>query len=156
ALINDWVKNHKGSYNIALKTLDGNISAGYNAGAKVYPASIYKLYLADAAYTKAANGQFNLQAELRPGRSAATCIDLMIVRSDNDCSYAVGDAIGWEANNGLLAAQGFGSTTLKRQSWNTTANDTVNFLLKLQRGQLLNSEHTNALLGMMSRQIYRS
>ena len=155
-LINDWVKAHKGTYYISLKTAAGDITASHNAAARIYPASIYKTYLADVAYAKAANGQLDLNAEVVPGKSAAACIDLMIVRSDNPCAYAVGDAVGWDANNGLLASQGFGSTTLKKQGWNTTANDTVNFMIKLNNGGLLNAEHTSSLLGMMHRQIYRN
>lgn len=156
ALIDEWVKNHKGTYNISLKTLAGDINASSNANAKVYPASIYKLYVADVAYNKAMNGQLDLNAEVMAGKSFAACIELMIVRSDNACAYAVGDAIGWDANNGFLATQGLGSTTLKKQSWNTTANDTANFLIKLQNGGLMSAEYTDTLLSMMSRQIYRS
>ncbi len=156
ALINDWVKNHKGSFNIALKSANGDIVAAYDSNKKVYPASIYKLYVADAAYTKAAQGQLDLNAATSTGQTVNQCIDLMIVRSDNTCAYAVGDMIGWDANNGLLASQGFGSTTLKKQSWMTTANDTVNYLLKLNNGSLINSEYSASLLSMMQRQIYRA
>lgn len=156
ALIDSWIKDHKGTYNISLRTIAGDISASSGASTKVYPASIYKLFVADVAYNKAANGQLDLSAEVMPGRSATTCIELMIVRSDNDCAYAVGDAIGWEANNGFLASQGLGSTTLKKHSWNTNANDILNLLLKLQNGSLVGSEYRGTLLDLMSRQIYRS
>ncbi len=156
ALLDAWTKAHAGTYNVVLRTASGDVSASVNGGAKIYPASVYKLYVADVAYNKAANGQLDLNAEVMPGKSASACIELMIVRSDNPCAYAVGDAIGWEANNGFLAGQGLGSTTLKKQSWNTTANDTANLLLKLQNGSLIHSEYRATLLDMMSRQIYRS
>jgi beta-lactamase class A len=156
ALINDWVKNHKGSYNIAMRTTAGDISASYNAGGKIYPASIYKLFVADVAYTKAANGQLDLNTPTSTGQTIDGCIELMIVRSDNNCAYAVGDAIGWDANNGFLASQGFGSTTLKQHVWTTNANDILNLLLKLQNGSLIDANYTSALLSKMSRQIYRS
>jgi beta-lactamase class A len=156
ALVNDWVKSHKGSYNIALRSTAGDISASYNAGGKIYPASIYKLFVADVAYTKAANGQLDLNASTSTGRSINACMELMIVRSDNDCAYAVGDAIGWDANNGFLASQGFGSTTLKKHVWTTNANDILNLLLKLQGGSLINPQYSSTLLSYMSRQIYRS
>ena len=156
ALLEAWTKAHKGSYNIALRTTTGDISASLNSSSKIYPASIYKLFVADVAYNKAASGQLDLNAEVMSGKSASACIELMIVRSDNPCAYAVGDAIGWEANNGFLASQGLGSTTLKQHSWNTNANDILNLLLKLQNGSLVNSEYRATLLDMMSRQIYRS
>src|SRR5690606_8794078 len=122
---------------VSLKTTVGDINAAYNATTKVYPASIYKMFVADVAYNKALQGQLDLNAVTPTGKTIAECIDLMIVRSDNPCAYAVGDAIGWEANNGFLASQGFGSTTLKKQAWNTNANDIANLMIKLNSGSLI-------------------
>lgn len=155
ALLNDWAKNHKGKFYVSLKTTAGDINAAYNATTKVYPASIYKMFVADVAYNKALQGQLDLNAVTPTGKTIAECIDLMIVRSDNPCAYAVGDAIGWEANNGFLASQGFGSTTLKKQAWNTNANDIANLMIKLNSGSLI-GDYTSTLLSMMQRQVYRT
>lgn len=156
ALIAAWVKSHKGTYYVAIKDTSGNISASHNPYTKVTPASLYKLYVADIVYTKAANNQLDLNSVAVPGKTISDCIDVMIVRSDNPCAIALADMVGREANDGFLADQGFGSTTLQRATMATTANDMANFLLKLHSGRLINSSSTKTLLSHMNRQIYRS
>jgi beta-lactamase class A len=122
----------------------------------LYPASIYKLYLADVVYDKITKGNMSLSDKAMTGKTVKQCIDLMIVQSDNPCAHALGDIVSWSNNNQFLASQGFGSTTLKKSGSMTTANDTANFLIKLQTGSLISPVHTSSLLSMMKRQIYRS
>lgn len=157
ALIDAWVKSHSGSFNVSMRDLSGGISASYNSSARVTAASLYKLYVIDVVYTKAAKGELDLASEVMPGKTYETCIDLAIVRSDNPCALAMGDKIGWQANDGFLASQGFGSTTLGRTGgFFTTAKDTMNYLLKLQNGSLVQSNYGSSMLSQMRRQIYRA
>ncbi len=154
ALMTQWTQNNGGTYGIALRTMDGGISASYNGGGSFTPASIYKMYVAYVVYTKVANGEISLNSTTSTGASVGSCMEVMIVRSDNPCAHALGDMIGWQSGNPMLRAKGFGSTSLGPLT--TTANDTASLLVQLQSGSLLNGEHTSSLLSMMHRQVYRS
>lgn len=156
ALINTWAKENSGSYYVAMHQVGGSISASLNGGTKLTPASLYKLYVVDVVYTKMAKGQISPNTKTTTGKTVSQCIELAIVRSDNPCAVALGDMIGWQKNDGFLAGQGFGSTTLSRNVLATTASDTMNLLVKLQSGSLIKSKYTTELLGYMRRQIYRN
>ncbi len=155
ALIIEWVKSHGGQYGVSMASLDGSISASVNGGTRFTSASIYKLYFADIVYNKVASGQLSLSDPIN-GSTIGGCIEVMIVRSDNSCAIALGNLVGWSANDGYLHNQGFGSTTFASSGHLTTANDTAKLLSKLMAGSLISSDHKNLLLGYMGRNIYRS
>lgn len=156
ALINEWVRTHSGVYGVSFRYLAGGINADTNGGKQFTSASIYKLYVADVVYNKVQAGELSLDGSTSTGASVASCIDAMIVRSENNCAIALGSMIGWNANIEFLRSQGFGSTNLISGGFLTTANDTADLLVKLQNGSLIPSGSTSSLISMMSRQIYRA
>jgi beta-lactamase class A len=156
ALIDYWALSHGGQYGISLKDSSGSIVASYNGSKQFTAASMYKLYLAYAVYSKVIGGQLNLDSITSTGASVNACIDAMIVRSDNPCAVALGDIVGWSANDASLHSKGFGSTSLNSGNLLTTANDTTSWLTQLNDGTLSQAQYNETLLALMQRQIYRS
>ncbi len=156
SLVDYWAQSHGGQYGVVLKRMDGSIAASYNANKRFTSASIYKLYLAYVVYSKVNAGTMSLDSTTSTGQSVSTCIDAMIVRSDNSCAIALGNAVGWQANDGMIHDKGFGSTTLTSGGHLTTAADTAEWLRALQSGTLTSGGYNDSLLSMMKRQIYRS
>ena len=155
ALLNYWDASNSGTWGIMLKSLDGNISASFNPDRQFTSASVYKIYIAYVVYTKSDNGELSMGSPTSTGNTVSGCLDIMIVRSDNACAAALGDMIGWNANNGMLHAKGFGSTSIEFRGQLTTAQDTTNYLMQLQNGSLLSAGNREALLYKMSHNIYR-
>jgi beta-lactamase class A len=155
AFLDHWDQANSGTWGIVLKDLDGTISAGINPNRQFTAASVYKIYVAYVVYTKIDNGEFVMEQGTNNGNTISGCLDIMIVRSDNSCAHALGDMIGWEANNGMLHAKGFGSTSLAYGGQVTTAQDATNYLMQLQNGSLLSSGNSDALLYKMGHNIYR-
>lgn len=155
ALITDWAKGRNGQYGISFISLDGAFSASYNGNTKFTSASIYKLYLADIIYNKVNNGQLSLNDSIN-GSTIQSCIEVMIVRSDNPCAIALGNLVGWSVNNSYLSGKGFNSTSFVSGGHLTTANDTAKLLTMLNNGSLVSPEYRGQLLNYMNRNIYRS
>lgn len=155
ALISDWAKGRGGQFGISFISLDGAFSASYNGSSKFTSASIYKLYLADIIYNKVSNGQLSLTDPIN-GTTIQGCIEVMIVRSDNPCAIALGNLVGWSANNSYLQGKGFGSTSFVSGGHLTTANDTAKLLTMLNNGSLISPEYKGQLISYMNRNIYRS
>lgn len=155
ALFNYWDESNGGTWGIVLKDFSGNISASINPNRQFTSASVYKIYIAYVVYTKVDAGEFGMSSPAGNGNSIAGCLELMIVRSDNGCGNALGNKIGWSANNGMLHAKGFTSTSIAYGGQLTTAQDTTTYLMQLQNGGLVSAGHRDSLLNMMGRNIYR-
>jgi beta-lactamase class A len=155
ALLNYWDESNPGTWGIVLKDFNGSISASFNPDRQFTSASVYKIYVAYVVYAKVDNGEFGMSSATNNGNDVSGCVDLMIVRSDNSCAHALGDLIGWDANDGMLHASGFGSTSIALGGALTTARDAANFLMQLQNGTLLSTGNRDAMLNMMGRNIYR-
>lgn len=156
SLVSYWAQTHGGKYGITLKDVSGSIVASHNGNVQFTSASIYKMYLAYVVYGKVESGSMSLSEATSIGSNVGTCIDAMIVRSDNTCAVALGNSVGWQSNNALLHAKGYGSTSLVSGNHLTTSNNTTDLLMNLYKGSFNNAEHRAALLSMMNRQIYRS
>lgn len=168
--IKDWVATRPASYSIELtelersdKTLDLR-TASYNADKSMVPASTYKVLLAYAALHEIEQGTYTLQSQTRSGQTIETCLNLMIVKSDNDCGRAIGFLLGWKHVNELLKQKGLTSTDFDNYTTGsdepvgekyTTAHDTQIILTSLYSGKLLNTVHTDLLLGLMKKQIWK-
>jgi beta-lactamase class A len=155
AFLNYWDQANSGTWGIVLKDMNGTISAGINPNRQFTAASVYKVYIAYVVYTKVDNGEFAMEQGTGNGNTVSGCLDMMIVRSDNGCAYALGDMIGWESNDGMLHAKGFGSTSLAYGGRVTTAQDAAEYLIQLQQGSLLSSGNRDAMLYKMGHNIYR-
>lgn len=155
ALFNYWDESNAGTWGIMLKDFSGTISASINPSRQFTSASVYKLYIAYVVYAKVDNGEFGMGSPTSNGNTVAGCLDIMIVRSDNACAHALGDMIGWSANDGMLHAKGFGLTSITQGNQLTTAQDTTAFLMQLQGGSLVSAGNRDALLYKMGHNIYR-
>jgi beta-lactamase class A len=155
ALLNYWDESNPGTWGIVLKDFSGNISASFNPDRQFTSASVYKIYVAYVVYTKVDNGEFGMSSATDNGNNVSGCVELMIVRSDNSCAHALGDLIGWDANDGMLHVSGFSSTSIALGGALTTARDSANFLMQLQNGTLLSAGNRDTMLNMMGRNIYR-
>lgn len=124
-------------------------------------ASLYKLFVAYGAYSRADSQRLNLDATI--GTESTTyeeCIRVMIVISDNDCGFLLGRSIGWGNLDGQLAALGLTNTRVNNYQTdgtfegnkNTAANDVVSFLARLNSGSLLTDESTARLLNHLKNQ----
>lgn len=101
-------------------------------------------------------GQFSGDSLTETGATVNSCLNVMIVRSDNPCGHALLDKVGPSTSEIMTHQRGFTSTYLaSKSSFITTAQDTTNYLRELQMGTLLRSDYRQELINYMSRQIYR-
>jgi len=155
ALLDYWDTSNAGTWGIVVKEVEGGVSASINPDRQFTSASVYKLYVAYATYIKSDSGEINMGSPTGNGNTVSGCMDLMIVRSDNDCATELGGMVGWGASNGMLRDKGFNATSIAYGGQLTTAQDTTNFLLQLHKGSLLSEGNKQALLDKMGRNIYR-
>ncbi|HTE57529.1 MAG TPA: serine hydrolase [Verrucomicrobiae bacterium] len=155
ALLDYWSQSNGGQWGVVVRNFGGDISASHNGNKQFTSASVYKIYIAYVVYTKVNGGQMSMDSATGNGQSVASCMELMIVRSDNGCATALGDMIGWGASNGMLYAKGFNSTTIAYGGQVTTPNDVANYLFALESGGLLSGAHRSDMLSKMGRGIYR-
>lgn len=144
----------KGDYAIAVVEPNGR-RASTNGDKQYTAASTYKLYIAYGVFQRIDSGDLQWSDQVFGGRNADECFELMIVQSDNDCTYAFGDLVGWQAVDGMMEQLGLLDTQVKYHDNITTADDLAIFLLKLQEGDLLNAVDSEKLLNAMKRQVYR-
>jgi beta-lactamase class A len=155
ALLDYWDQSNGGTWGIVVRNFGGDISASINANRQFTSASVYKIYVAYVVYAKVNAGQMGMDSTTSTGQSVATCMEAMIVRSDNACAQALGDMVGWSNSNSLLYAKGFNSTSIAHGGQVTTATDAGNYLFALEAGSLLGGAQRSDLLGKMGRGIYR-
>lgn len=130
-------------------------SANLNSNTSFSTASVYKLFVADYIFHMAESGQLNLDSPVAiTGQTIGSCLEKMIVVSDNNCPLAFGSQFGWSAEGNFVQQQGFNGTSLVNTT--STTGDVTKLLSQLYAGQLMNSGNTATLLGYMGRQIYRS
>ncbi len=90
-------------------------------------------------------------------------LTLMIILSDNTATNIIIDLIGMEAINNLIKSLGFNSTILQRKMMDseavkankenyTNANDTLNLLDLLYRGELIDEESSAFMIDILKRQ----
>jgi hypothetical protein len=163
-LIENWEKNNAGTYSIAIREIGGQArEASVNASTLTETASIYKMFLAVAAYTLDENNEISLGAVVYNGKTIEQCIEVAIVYSDNPCIVAAGWYIGWDKIDSTLSALGFSSTKLDNYNPDrtlkgakiSTAHDQAKLLTQLSSGSLLSASHTSSLLGYMRLQSHR-
>jgi beta-lactamase class A len=157
AIISDWQKDHpKLKASVALREISGSgRQASYNGTTQFTMASIYKLYTNWYVFSQSEKGVLSLDSPSGvSGKSILQCIEASIVVSDNTCGKWLLDSSGRSNVNNTARIAGYGSTDLN--SLASTANDTVNLLYNLANGGLMGPTNTQAMLGFMQRQIYRS
>lgn len=152
-LINSWGANKNVA--VSFTELGGQgRTASLNSGKQFFAASIYKLYMAHYTYNLIENGQLSPSAPvLATSQTVSSCLEKMIVVSDNDCPLKFANQFGWATVDGFTHQHGFTGTSMITTK--TTTADTSKFLTELQAGSLLNFSDTSTLMGYMGRQIFR-
>ncbi len=157
-LLDDWYSRNSGAkWGIVVKEL-GNKQryAAIRQHDQFVTASVYKLFLAYSVLTKIDEGALDSNSVTATGSTVNTCIEYMIVRSQNQCSHALGSLVGWDVATSMQQSRGFSSTSIKPGNLYTTANDTTEILEQLYNGGLMNPTPNARLLDMMKRQVYRN
>lgn len=156
-LINNWKSQHKGvTASVSFQEIGGQgRAASLNPNQASPTASVGKLFTAHYVYNQIQKGALDGNSVILASKNqtVSSCLEIMIVISDNACLQLFGNQLGWSADDSFAKVSGFNSTAPSRSS--STTADTANFLQRLYAGNLLNQEHTDALMSKMSRQIYR-
>jgi beta-lactamase class A len=158
ALINDYAATHSGKYAVVAIELSGNRSAYYNQDTATVPASTYKLFLAYVALKKIEQGALSFSSQTTAG-SLDSCLQKIILVSDNNCAQAILDLIGWTEAENQVKAAGFSATNINNSGggyMTTTATDLVNLLKGFYNGSLLNTSSTDYIFNLMKQQEYRN
>ncbi|MDY0910652.1 serine hydrolase [Microbacterium sp. CFBP9034] len=133
-------------------------------GTRLEPASMMKLFAAYAALKRIQDGQASF--DTKPLHTTLRdCLRVMIHASDNFCHTDIAHWIGLGNLNNMIRAAGFTSssygyvpagTSVLYGGNRTTTNDLTMFMVKLERGELLQKRYADVLLGYMRTQIFRS
>jgi beta-lactamase class A len=152
ALLNDLVAGKDMS--IKYVDLTSGWSAGANANKESFMASTYKLFVVYSVLRRVDAGTMHMNDDVI-GFSLDTCLHKIIIDSNNECSIALAEKIGWTVvqNEGrALGASGL--------NWSETINGTVSdaavIPLKLARGEILSPASRTYLLDLMKAQRFRS
>jgi beta-lactamase class A len=139
-------RNPSVKISVATVDLDNDQAANFGSSNAFVAASTAKLITAACFLHSVEQGQDSLDEQL-DGYSAQFQLQQMINQSDNDSWNVLNSAVG--LNNLLKYAQanGVGSYNLDQNS--LTAADEAQLLTRLYKGQLLNQQHTQLLLGYM-------
>ena len=155
-LLDYWTSVNSGQYGIDFRSVNGRILANVNSNRLFPSVGVYRVYIASLIYGRLSAGSLNGFTATQVGLPVDTCLSKMIIESDDSCTNALGNIVGWSASDQLLVNQGFESTTLAQGSSLTTANDASDWLVKLLGGNITLVSQASSLTGLMSRQIYRT
>jgi beta-lactamase class A len=103
ALVNDLSQANGGMAISVRKLGDSGVSA--NGDEQYHPASTYKLFVAYSVLKRIDRGEWTWDKPTSNG-SVATCLDRMIINSDNPCAEWFGGTIGWSTVFGEVRAHG--------------------------------------------------
>lgn len=159
ALIRDWEAATYGTYGIVVRELNGaHRYADWQPDRPFVTSSTYKMFLAYTVFTKIGRGEIRFDQQTDMGWTVDECIREMIVNSTNPCAISLQNMVGWEMVDQMVHEAGFTSTNLNNRSGGdkySTVRDETNFLMRLQSGTLMSPEHTDYLMGLLKRQIWR-
>lgn len=158
-ILDKWSADHPGQkWGIVAKSIDGpSFEARLNSDTEFQSASIYKLFLTLPLFNQiAAEHQKGTMVTVNGAkRSIATCVDLMLRISNNECGEAMGDYINWQKADTVLHEKGFGHTTIGESSYlRTSPGDTASFLAGLQ-GDMFNRTARDTILTSLKQQRWR-
>lgn len=160
ALIHDWEAANYGDYGIIVRELGGqNRYADWQPDKDFVTASTYKMFLAYTVFIKMERGEIKSDQRTDMGWTVDECIREMIVNSTNPCAISLQNLVGWQVVDDMLREAGFSATTLNNRSGgdkHSTVRDETNFLLRLHSGTLMSKEHSDYLLSLLKRQVWRA
>ena len=159
-----WAAGQRGTYGIRVREVSGTQRmAAYQPDRSFVTASTYKLFLAYGILSAVEKGQLTLQTPVGTGQDVATCLDTLIIHSQNDCAWQLGRLIGWGALDDFLHQQGFRATDINNFSpegspikdKRSTPTDEAELVWRLQTGTLLKPAQRDLLLARMKAQVWR-
>lgn len=150
ALLENYAKDHQGTFGISLIELSGKgRRASYNGDKQFVTASTYKLFAAYSVLKRIDAGQMNWDAE-------STCFNKMISLSDNPCAESYLDRIGLTTISKEIAALGLkNSNFTKTGGPYTTANDLTLLLGMIESGQNFSPTNRLRLINAMKSGVHR-
>ena len=159
-VLDAWVaENPNQQWGIMVKSLDGpTFNASAQADRQFKSASMYKLFLTLPLFEMvAAEHQKGVNVNVNgKQRSLATCVDLMLRVSNNECGDAIGQYVDWQKATSILQERGFKQTDFsKRSGLETSAGDTAAFLEQLH-GDLFNRNAKDTIMTSLKQQRWRA
>lgn len=151
ALLENFAKDHSGSFGISYAELEGRKRhANYNGDKQYVTASTFKLFVAYSLLKR-------IDAGTKDWGSNATCFNKMISLSDNACAEMfLADMKPGNVSNEINAIGLTNSNFTKAGGPYTTANDLVKFLGMLQMGQNFSASGRTHLIDAMKGNVYRN
>lgn len=150
ALLENYAKDHPGTYGVSLIELDGKKRrAQYNGDKKFVTASTYKLFTAYSLLKRVDDGRESWDAN-------AECFRQMISISENSCAEKYIHKFGFKPLTDDLKAIGLNNSNfIEAGGPFTTANDLALLLGQLQSGQNFSPSGRDRLLNAMRGNIHR-
>lgn len=156
ALLEYWASTKPGLHGIYFKTADGLVIASKNPDRQFNINGLAGIFIAHQIYGRISAGSLSSSSPTSVGSSVGSCLTSMIRSYDMSCMSALGNIIGWGANNSALRQQGFGSSSLSSGGSKSTAGDTAYWFSSILNRAITTGDQTNALIAQMSIQSQRS
>jgi beta-lactamase class A len=158
-ILDSWATTHKGqNWAVVAKSITGpTFDAKINPDRSFESASIYKLFLTLPLFTQIpVEQQANINVVVPSGqKSIATCVDLMLRISNNECGQSIGYYLNWKKADATLKEAGFTHTEFnKSDNLKTTAGDTAAFLDALN-DSMFNRKARETIMKSLYQQRYR-
>lgn len=158
-VLDKWVADHPGQkWGVVAKSISGpTFEAKVNQDREFESASIYKLFLTlPLFYQIPVEQQGGINVTVNGGqKSIATCVDLMLRLSNNECGEALGYYLNWKKADDSLKKGGFNHTEFNRtDSLKTSAGDTAAFLESLN-GDMFSRNAKDTIMKSLYQQRYR-
>jgi beta-lactamase class A len=142
---------------ISIRYIDIN-ERGWDVGsrqnARSRMASTYKMFVLYSVLKRIEAGTMSFSEQVN-GRTMDSCLQTIIIDSNNECAIAIAERIGWTtiANEG----KALGATGLdwSEELWGTVSDAAV-IPTKLARGEILTESSRNYMLDLMKRQRFRN
>lgn len=152
-IIDNFAAATPDKWGIVVKDLSTGQTASYHADRQIMSASLYKLFVAQRIYQRIDLGQldYDVPAGGGSGRNIDGCLTIMINISDNTCGQALGDILGWGAQNQALQVEGYKQTDLATPQ-QTSAADVALLLNRLYDGTLLSPDSTTRFMNLLKDQ----
>ena len=165
AIIEDHDLTHSGEYGVSVREVtEPQRFADYQAEEQFIAASAYKLFLSYAILDSVEQGDLTLDTDVDGMTTISECIETLLLVSSDDCGRELGNLIGWSSVDDFIHQQGYQDTHLDNYDQfgsldgdkKTTAKDQTNFMFKLGKNELLDSEdHENLILENLENQVHQ-
>lgn len=150
ALLENYAKDHPGTYGVSLAELSGKKRrANYNGDKQFVTASTYKLFVGYSVLKRTESGKMDWGAN-------ADCFNKMISLSDNPCAENFLQTAGLSNVTNEMKALGLNdSTFMKSGGPFTTANDLAKFMGFLESGTSLTGVSRERMLNALHANVHR-